>query len=257
MNAKGFEVKMISLRHICLAGLVALALSGCLNSPPPVRYTNIHYEAVRDVDLADVLPPPPVEGSAEDKKDLAEVLAAQITRTPEQIKEAELDSKINVFRFGSVMGDKFTEQNLPITAAFFKKVEQDVGYSVYLAKIHYKRPRPFIESALIKPLILKPTNTSYPSGHSAYAYTTALLLSKIVPEKSAQIFSRAYEFAYNRIIDGVHYPSDITAGRISASIIVHEMLQDPEFMADFNKSEQEVRSIMKREIKKAKREPVQ
>jgi acid phosphatase (class A) len=51
----------------------------------------------------------------------------------------------------------------------------------------------------------------------------------MVPEKVAAIFDRAGVFAYNRVIAGVHYPSDVEAGRISGAVIDNVLLHDPRF----------------------------
>jgi len=60
---------------------------------------------------------------------------------------------------------------------------------------------------------------SYPSGHAVWAYTAALVLADMVPERREQIFARAREYAHNRNTGGVHYPSDIQAGQLAATAI--------------------------------------
>jgi acid phosphatase (class A) len=243
---------MIGLRYQNgLTCLIALAFIFYYPSPSLPNYNKtLHYEAIKNIDLVDSLPGPPREGSAKEKQDLAAVIDAQVKRTPAQITLARLDTQTSVFRFEPVLGKNFNGGNLPLTAVFFKKIEQDVGFSVYRAKIHYKRPRPFTESKLINPIIPRPANSSYPSGHSTYAYVTALLLSKMLPEKRDQIFKRAREFANNRVVDGVHYPSDVAAGKLSATIIVHDLFLNKEFVTDFNSTQNEVRQILENDTGK-------
>ncbi len=86
---------------------------------------------------------------------------------------------------------------------------------------------------------------SYPSGHATFAYATAVLLAAMVPEKAAAIFQRAEDFAENRVIGGVHYPTDIEAGKICGAVIDHVMLHDARFKTDFARATVEVRHALK------------
>ena len=65
----------------------------------------------------------------------------------------------------------------------------------------------------------------YPSGHANAGYTIAIVLAQMVPEKRAEIFARAQAFALNRVIGGVHFRSDIEAGRLSGTLIAAAMFR--------------------------------
>jgi len=54
-------------------------------------------------------------------------------------------------------------------------------------------------------------------------------LTQLVPEKRQQILDRAEEYAHNRLICGVHYASDIEAGRRVAYTIFGSLLASPNF----------------------------
>ena len=224
----------LPLRFALLA-FVSL-LPGCTSAP--------HYEAIRPVILSKVLPPPPEAGSPADKKDLADVLAAQKQRTPGQAAEAKLDAQLDIFRFRPALGGKFTPDNLPVTVAFFRQVKLDEDVLIEAAKRHYNRPRPFVASAAVHPVVPQPPNASYPSGHAAFAYVNGTLLAKMLPEKKAAIMARAAHYARNRVIGGVHYPTDITAGKEAAAVIVDALLEDAEFRADFGKARAELRAVV-------------
>ena len=72
----------------------------------------------------------------------------------------------------------------------------------------------------------------------------AIILANMVPEKRAAIFDRGWDFALNRVIGGVHYRSDIEAGRIAATLIAGEMFNDSVFLGDFEKAKSEVRKVL-------------
>ena len=54
---------------------------------------------------------------------------------------------------------------------------------------------------------------SYPSGHTAQAYYIALNLSDKYPDLSPALMELAEMVSQSRIDRGVHFPSDISAGR--------------------------------------------
>lgn len=225
----------LNIGFITLA--LAAALSACAPTPP-------HYAAARHIELYKALPLPPAPGSAADRRDLAAVLEAQENRTEEQAEEAKLDAKLDVFRFQPALGENFTPENLPLTMAFFKQVKHDESAVIDAAKKHYARPRPYVASEDVHPVVPRPHNDSYPSGHATFAYVNGLLLAKMLPEKKAAIMERAAHFAHNRVVGGVHYPTDVAAGTKAGYVIVKALLKDPEFRKDFEKAKTELRSVV-------------
>ena len=107
--------------------------------------------------------------------------------------------------------------------------------TVEQAKAFFERPRPPGAPQ---------THGSYPSGHSAFASMSAILLAQIVPERRAAIFQRADVFAESRIVAGVHYPSDVQAGWISGTVVAADLLALPRFQADFAAVRIEVRRAL-------------
>jgi acid phosphatase (class A) len=193
------------------------------------------------VDLTLILAPPPQPDSAAGKADLQAVLDAQQNRTPAEAASAQADAEVSVFRFADAIGTSFNAANLPVTTKFFDRVRAAESPVVKAAKAFFKRPRPFLTDPAIKPIIKPPPDQSYPSGHSTFAYTVAIILANMLPEKAAAIFARAGIYAHNRVVAGVHYPTDIEAGRISGSVIDNVLLHDALFMADYGKARIEVR----------------
>jgi acid phosphatase (class A) len=193
------------------------------------------------VDLEHILAPPPADGSAAAKADMDAVLEAQKERTPEDVKAAQADATISLMAFASVMGPGFSEDRLPLATVFFQHAMEDGENAVGIVKKHYQRPRPFAADTRVQPVITIKPSESYPSGHSTFAFIDGILLADMVPEKAAAIFDRATEYAQHRVVAGVHFPSDIQAGRISASVVDFALLRDAKFMADYEKAKAEVR----------------
>jgi acid phosphatase (class A) len=228
---------------ILLLGLAACASSAAaLDSAAP----HVFYLDPSRVDLVHILAPPPAPDSPAGKADLQAVIDAQHARTAEQAAGALADGQLSVFRFADVMGSGFKPANLPFTAVFFERVASDDMQAIRGAKAYFNRSRPFVaDAAEVKPIVHEPASASYPSGLATFAYADAMILAYMVPEKAAAIFDRAGLFAHNRVVAGVHYPSDVEAGRICASVIDNVLLHDAHFMADFARARSELRRARK------------
>ncbi|PBB38539.1 phosphatase [Mesorhizobium sp. WSM3879] len=196
----------------------------------------------KDIDLTMILPPPPANDSAETKAELGEVLTLQVTRTPEMEKRAIADAEEDVWRFADVMGPKFSKETLPKFSAFFDRVVATEGAVVDPAKDVWKRPRPHQLSDLVKPAVKLSNSGSWPSGHATVGTMMGIILSDMVPEKRPEIMARAAEYAHNRVVGGIHYPSDVEMGKISGSAIAAVLLSRPDFKTEFEVARSELRS---------------
>jgi acid phosphatase (class A) len=196
------------------------------------------------VDLTLLLAPPPAQDSEQTKNELIEIHHYQDTRTPDQVAYAQADAEKNVFRFADVMGDKFAAENLPLTAALFEKALKATKDTVGPAKDFFNRPRPFLYDKTVNPCLAKEMEPSYPSNHATSGTVMGILLANMVPEKKAEIFKRSWAYAQNRVIGGVHYRSDIEAGRISGTVIAALLLKDQNFIKDFAAAKAELRTAL-------------
>ena len=79
-----------------------------------------------------------------------------------------------------------------------------------ILKAAYYRPRP---STTLLPLGPE-TDSSFPSGHAARAFTVATITAIIKGRKYAFLLVLALGVAVSRVILGVHYPLDVTAGAL-------------------------------------------
>jgi acid phosphatase (class A) len=192
-------------------------------------------------DLTKLLAPAPAADSELQKRDLAELLAIQKNRTPAQGERALSDATAGTFGFADVLGPNFTEQKVPTVAALFVKIRGDAAVAFSAGKDAWKRPRPFEVSKEINALGQLPGGSSYPSASSMVGFLTGIVLANMVPEKGAALFARGREFGTDRLILGVHFPSDVQAGRLAATALAAVLMQDPVFLKDFAVAKQELR----------------
>ena len=197
-------------------------------------------------ELSNLLPPPPAVGSMAATQDLQAVLAVQRSRTPAEQSAAKADMERSVFRFADALGPSMQAASLPKTAAFFERVADLDKAEVKDAKLYWRRARPPVTSDQVQPLSKeKPDDWSYPSGHATFGYTTAILLANMVPEKRAAIFARADLYAQHRVVMGVHFPSDVEAGRLAGTVIGAQLLQQADWQADFQAARAELRAALR------------
>ena len=229
------------MRHRLSPFIVLIAI---LVAPQATLAADTYYISPSEIDLVHILAPPPTPDSPEGKADLQAVLAAVNSRTDAEIKHAQDDDQRNVFRFADVMGPNFKADTLPLTAQLFQHIYADGNAATNAAKGYFQRKRPFVVDPDIKIIVVQAPDFSYPSNHSTFGNESGILLAEMVPEKAAAIFARAADYAHNRVVAGVHFPTDVEAGRISASVITNTLLHNSRFESDFVQVKTELRSAL-------------
>ncbi|AYG58613.1 acid phosphatase [Rhizobium jaguaris] len=203
------------------------------------------FSDAKEINLLDLLPPPPANDSAQMKAELGEILTIQVTRTPEMAARAVADAEENVWRFSDVIDSpKFTKENLPKFSAFFDRVVETEGAVVDPAKDVWKRPRPHLYSDLVKPIVPLSKSGSYPSGHTTVGTLMGIVLANMVPEKRAAIMARAWEYGHNRVVGGIHYASDIEAGRIAGTVIAQTIMTHDDYTSEYEGAKAELRAAL-------------
>ena len=189
---------------------------------------------------------PSAADSPATRAELDELLALQAVRTPEQVKAARTDRKTEVWQFYGALGlDPNDAPDLPKLDRLAEQVEDDVRLAVRSAKEHFRRLRPFeIEPRIDNCIDNVKADLSYPSGHAAFGWSMAYLLSRLVPERRPELEQRAAMFARQRLVCGVHFPSDIEAGRIAALRVLAEMEKNPAFRAAADAAAEELRAAL-------------
>ena len=243
-----------------------------LSAPLALALSSEPYLPKNHIDSIMIVPPPPEPASVQQQMDLDQVLAIQKSRTPAQIKRAQTDRDFT--GFATVLGPKFTAANLPVTAAFIRKVTGETSAQVDRVKDCWQRQRPFVVSTEVMPadnagqvMAIKPGavvnnvapqgpgspckpaatpafSYSYPSGGANSGMTAALLLVAMVPEKRNELLARAREYGENRVVLGVHFPSDVEAANSLATVLVGFMMSNPAFVDDLAVARAELRKVI-------------
>ena len=195
-------------------------------------------------DATTLLAPPPLIDSPEQAADLEEVRTVYHAASSNDIAAAYSEKKFSVFNFTGAVGGFFVETNLPVTAAFFQKVQQDAEMVTDLGKDYFHRPRPFTtDPSLANGKLEK--SFSYPSGHSTESMVLALVLADLFPDKHEAILAKARSIGWHRVEIARHYMTDIYAGRVLAQAIVQEMRKSSDFQKDFAAAQAEIAAAQK------------
>ena len=195
-----------------------------------------------------LVPPPPLRGTAAFARDEAErVRASKFRNTPRwalAANDADLHFPHAAGTFSCAAGLPISQGQTPRLYALLGKMLVDVGLSTYRAKDVYKRTRPFVlhKQSTCTPAedALTATDGSYPSGHSAVGWGWALVLTELVPARADAILQRGREFGYSRVVCNVHWQSDVEAGRTMAAATVARLHADPAFAADLAAAKGEI-----------------
>jgi acid phosphatase (class A) len=205
--------------------------------------TKSKYLAQGQPDAIALLASPPVAGSAEDAADLETTFHAYSAATPAERAQGVDEIKLTIFHFAPAIGPWFAPGKFPTTEALFKEVEAETKAVTSHAKKHWQRIRPYhVDPARFPDAIEheERTDYSYPSGHSTRATVFALLLAELFPDKHDALLAMSRAIGWRRVEGGVHYPTDIFAGRVLGQAIVRELLANPAFEHDLAEAKAEL-----------------
>lgn len=176
-------------------------------------------------------PAPPAEGSKAWARDFSALKSWQAVRTAEQCARANAAARAS---FEEFFGDisPFPKPLPAEAAAILKRVQGETDGAAADVKDMFRRPRPFLKDPALDPCLGRVGGLAYPSGHATISRLFALLLADLVPSRKKEFFARADEAALDRVIGGVHHPSDIEAGKELAARLYKRYKKSPVFRAD-------------------------
>ena len=225
--------------------LVDESLDAPLVNPIPTSLTG--YLAQGVIDGAALLGPPPAPDSLIGQADRARYLETRALNDTPRWKQAMVDNDLwgggALKQYSCRLGVSIDEKQTPATLRILHRVELDVRTVGKPAKDHYNRARPMIGDD--RPICVPredwmKTNASYPSGHSMTGWSWSLILAELAPAKADDMLAVGKQIGESRIICGVHYASDIEAGRTLAGAMVARLHADPQFQADMRKARAEL-----------------
>jgi acid phosphatase (class A) len=192
-----------------------------------------------------LLPPPPTASSVAFAADEDAYHATRKLRdTPRWVlaaKDADLGFPKAAETFSCTLAMPISEEATPHVNMLIRRVRADASRANDKAKDSYKRRRPFAvygDQNCTPREQLK--DDSYPSGHSSIGWAWALVLAEIAPDRGDAILARGLAFGQSRIVCGVHWKSDVEAGRIVGASVVSRLHANPVFAAQLAAARKEI-----------------
>ena len=194
------------------------------------------------------LPTPPAIGSTEYIDDLLQFQWGKTQRNTPRGEQASIESLDSPDAMRKVMAealslDTISDDATPALSRLLVKSCYTGAQSTKKAKDEYMRRRPFMQ--MNDPLWAKydadtlRLNGSYPSGHTAFGWFTALAFAEMWPALQDTILRRGFMFGENRVIVGAHYQSDVTAGYLSAAAAFARAHANTELLKDIEAAREE------------------
>ncbi|NQE61988.1 phosphatase PAP2 family protein [Caulobacter sp. RHG1] len=246
-------------RFMLIAAASGLILAGCaaVSSTAPVATTPPSAGWVKPpagylggdggIVAATIIGPPPTPDSPRGKAERTQFNETRkLANTPtwsQAIADADLSGKAGMKSFSCAAGVTLSAEATPTLANLLLRITDDAAKIYQPAKAVFQRPRPPVGNTA--PICVPReawinTDGSYPSGHSLIGWAWGSVIAELVPENATPILARGKAFGDSRIICGVHFQSDVEAGRYLGSALVTRLHDDPAFMADLAKAKAEV-----------------
>lgn len=200
------------------------------------------------IDSLALLPPPPAPGSIMFLNDQAMYEQGRLLRDTPRGKLAAEDANLSsggiAGAFSAAFGRDINAATTPQLYKLLTNMIEDAGdLATRAAKQHYMRIRPFafykVATCNTRQQTELSSNGSYPSGHTAIGWATALVLAEINPARQNEILKRGYELGQSRVICGYHWQSDVDAARLVGAAVVATLHTSPQFATQLQKAKAE------------------
>jgi membrane-associated phospholipid phosphatase len=209
------------LAVLLIALLLALSGSSALAAPGPVGQIQPQAGAWRTWVLSSAsqfrsAPPPDRSITAAEIRQLKDMAAQRDPAARNLI--AFWDSGGPVYRWNEIAINQGLKANLgnPIAAralALLHVAIYDTTIATWDSKYAYNRPRPSVFDRSLSTALPNPASPSYPSENAAVAAAAAEVLAYLFPKDAAFFAAQAKAASQSRLLAGVEYPSDVSAGR--------------------------------------------
>lgn len=140
--------------------------------------------------------------------------------------QGQSEVKITLGSFYGPPYGPLTAKEVASLTQLFQIVTKDAWPMIGDAKQNWKRPRPFVAHPDLNPCAKREESFSYPSGHMALARYYMHFLIDLFPERKKVFEERARAIGDDRMVVGVHYPSDVRDGALLGDQIYEHLAQN-------------------------------
>ncbi|MBT2324599.1 hypothetical protein J7E62_19825 [Variovorax paradoxus] len=176
--------------------------------------------------VAGALPNFDANGSAAVMTEIDRLRVLAVTERPEALGEIlEQDQNFQLTMLHLLMINGLSH---PKTHLLMKLAARVGELMMIQLKRHFSRARPSQICPTLYPPVAMPGHSAYPAGHALIARLTALCLKQVVPpEVHDSLDELVRRISINRLIAGLHFATDNSAGVQAADLIFPVLQQCP------------------------------
>lgn len=232
MNSK--MIKQILLITLSL-NLLACGTQSQAPSAVAVEKSNAYIRADLYNEFKSQIPDFPIKGSPEQTADETELRKLQKSRSVKDCARATSEVVVNLQNFYGKPYGELNEQQTQLLAPFIEEIRHESGPYIGQIKKGYTRLRPYEYIKDLNPCVHKETSFAYPSGHATLAVLYSLVLADLFPSQKSILAKRADQIALDRVLGGVHHPTDIAAGKKLGLLLYTEIKKSQAYNDDIVK----------------------
>ena len=246
---------MKDMRKLICAGVVTAGISilagAALAGAEPVKFPTLPkgYLAPGALNAEHIVAPAPTDGDPRDQTDRAVFQSTRALKDGERWKLATRDVQMApaamMEAYSCSIGVKLTADNAPKLNAIMLRVLGDSMVANESAKHHFKRLRPFqvAQGEICQPTAQVASSFDYPSGHTVWGWSWALVLAELAPDQATEILTRGRAYGQSRAVCGAHNASAVEAGAVVAASTFATLHGSPEFRADMDQARAELAAL--------------
>lgn len=230
---------------LAACAVLVLALPACAGmAREPVQASpeaNGGYLSAGDLTrLADRVPPPPAEGSAEARADVAASGRLRALENGDRwllaTRHAELRPGVALAHFDCALGFRIVAADSPRLVSLLSRVLRDANGAAELAKARAHRPRPVAvdrdRPACQVLTEVARASASYPSGSASVGAAYGAAMAALVPDRAEAVREIGRQIGVSRSVCAMHYPSDVAAGQALGLQVFDALSATPAFAAE-------------------------
>jgi acid phosphatase (class A) len=237
------------------SALLILVITATASVPASSAEKATGYLTPHEFDVTSVLEPAPRPGDPRYDTDRKIFRATRKFVDSDRWKLATSDADYAVPAllrdFSCAVGVDLTPKRAPRLVALMQRAGADTGGETSHAKDVLERQRPFM---IDHGPVCQPTaelynqkhgrmSYDYPSGHTTWGWTWAIVLTSIAPDRAQQILERGRAYGESRFICGAHNESAVEAGIQSASATMALVSTKPAYQTDLNAARTEIAAL--------------
>ncbi|MDR3670045.1 MAG: hypothetical protein P4L36_04335 [Holophaga sp.] len=203
------------MKRLHWSSLFTLALVGASFSP-------LSAAAPVEPDWLAVVGLYPQPGTVTAQSELAIMLWLQNSRTAQDVARARSETTPSFGCFAGAVHPGVTASatprpveiaDFPRTAALLEQAREDVTPLLESLGNTFLRPLPVQSFPAVAPVLPEPVGFAYPSRHATLGVLYAQILCQLDPDDHVAICAAGNLLGTDRVLGGVHYPSDVEAGQ--------------------------------------------